>query len=198
MIFAYPKPRTQRRHAPRGYASPRSYRPWLRDEFTFRCAYCLKREQWGQATGEFDLDHFQPQSLFPQLAAEYTNMVYACRRCNGVKQDQEVDDPFATMTEARVRTMPDGTVKGADDVATRLILTLDLNSPRLIEWRIIWMRIIELAKERDRTLWEQLVGFPTVLPDLSRLRPPAGNERPEGVAESWAALARQDRLPGHY
>jgi hypothetical protein len=50
-MFNYPDPRSGRRHGPVGYASYRSYRPWLRDEFTFRCVYCLKREQWGQVTG---------------------------------------------------------------------------------------------------------------------------------------------------
>lgn len=197
-MFDYPDPRSQRRHAPSGYASYGSYRPWLRDEFTFRCVYCLKREQWGQVTGEFDLDHFQPQRLFPRLAVEYTNLVYACRRCNRVKLDQQVDDPFVVMTGAQIRTMPDGTVRGVDGTATRLILALDLNSPRLIEWRIMWMRIVELARDRDQELWKRLVGFPTDLPDLRRLRPPAGNARPAGIVESWAVLAKQGKLPDHY
>lgn len=74
-IFDYPDPRSHRRHGPRGYADYESYRPWLRDEFTFRCVYCLKREQWGLVTGEFDIDHFEPQKLLPNLAADYGNLV---------------------------------------------------------------------------------------------------------------------------
>ena len=88
MIFDYPESR------PAGYKSYERYRPWLRDEFTFRCAYCLKRETWGQVTGEFELDHFRPQSLDPHLRLDYFNLVYACRRCNLVKLDQRVDDPI--------------------------------------------------------------------------------------------------------
>ena len=53
MIFDYPANRQERRHGPSGYASYESYRPWLRDEFEFRCVYCLKRETWGQVTGDF-------------------------------------------------------------------------------------------------------------------------------------------------
>ncbi len=198
MMFNYPDPRRRRRHGPAGYASYRSYRPWLRDEFTFRCVYCLKREQWGQVTSEFDIDHFQPQTCHPDRAADYPNLVYACRRCNSVKLDHEVADPFAVMTGARVRTMPDGNVIGIDAAAIRLILQLDLNSPRMVEWRIIWMRIADLAKDRDPRLLQKLIGFPENLPDLRRLRPPAGNARPRGILASWAALAKQGDLPDHY
>jgi hypothetical protein len=197
-MFNYPDPRSHRRHGPAGYANYGSYRPWLRDEFAFRCAYCLKREQWGQVTGEFDIDHFHPQTCRPDLAVEYPSLIYSCRRCNGVKFDHEVADPFSVMSRDRVRTMPDGTVMGVDAAATKLILQLDLNSPRLVEWRITWMRIADLARERDRELLQRLVGFPRTLPDLRRLRPPAGNTRPAGIAESWASLAKQGKLPDCY
>lgn len=197
-MFDYPDPRSHRRHGPGGYADYGSYRPWLRDEFTFRCIYCLKREQWGQVTGEFDIDHFRPQTYCPDLAADYPNLVYSCRRCNSVKLDQKVADPFVVMTRVRIRTMPDGTVKGIDVAATKLILQLDLNSPRLVEWRIMWMRIADLARKRDQELLRRLIDFPDNLPDLRRLRPPAGNTRPTGIAESWAALAKQRKLPDHY
>lgn len=198
MIFDYPDARDHRRHGPHGYASYESYRPWLRDEFAFRCAYCLKREQWGQVTGDFDIDHFQPLKLYPHLVAEYANLVYACRRCNSIKLDQVLDDPLRFLTGARITTMPDGTVRGCDVTATRLILALDLNSPRLVEWRIMWVRIVELARDKDQQLWKRLVGFPTDLPDLARLRPPGGNTRREGIAESWAALAQLGSLPDQY
>ena len=45
--FMYPGQSHVRRHGPAGYADYKRYRPWLRDEFTFRCVYCLKRERWG-------------------------------------------------------------------------------------------------------------------------------------------------------
>ena len=41
--FDYPVASHQRRHGPRGYSQPESYRPWLRDEFSFRCVYCLSK-----------------------------------------------------------------------------------------------------------------------------------------------------------
>lgn len=198
MIFDYPAPRECRRHDPRGYKNYASYRPWLRDEFSFRCVYCLKREQWGQVTGEFDIDHFQPQTLAPTRRADYSNLLYSCRRCNGVKLDEEVADPFTVLTGERVRTTSDGMVQGADEVAEKLIWELDLNSPRLVKWRLLWMRIIALAEERDKDLLAQLIGYPMDLPNLRRSKPPNGNGRPGGIAQSCYALKARGLLPDSY
>lgn len=44
--FAYTSTPHQRRHGPSGYDSYEAYKPWLRDEFVFRCVYCLEREMW--------------------------------------------------------------------------------------------------------------------------------------------------------
>ena len=64
--FIYPAEAHVRRHGPQGYASANSFRPWLRDEFAFRCVYCLLREQWGLVRATFDLDHFLPVSSRPE------------------------------------------------------------------------------------------------------------------------------------
>ena len=71
-----------RRHGPRGYADVESFRPWLRDEFSFRCAYCRYREQWGRLKGAFALDHFLPVSVYPKQTRTYDNLLYACRAWN--------------------------------------------------------------------------------------------------------------------
>ena len=172
MIFDYPEPREHRRHHPQGYTAYESYRPWLRDEFTFRCVYCLKRETWGQVTFEYELDHFQPQSLRADLKRNYLNLVYACRRCNAVKGDQVIDDPFRSLNSETVATSPDGSLHTRDGRTSRLIRHLDLNAPRLRAWRLMWTRIVTLAMVHEQTLYSQLVGFPIDLPDLRRLRPP--------------------------
>jgi 5-methylcytosine-specific restriction endonuclease McrA len=197
LIFDYPDSRTERRHGPAGYASYESYRPWLRDEFDFRCAYCLKRETWGQVTFEFELDHFEPQSLNPQLRLDYVNLVYACRRCNAVKRDETVADPFQLLRSTHVTTLSDGSLRSEENDTQRLIRQLDLNSPRLKSWRVMWMRIVALAKDCDTDLFFRLVGFPEDLPDLSRLRPPM-NGRMEGLEHSWFAQRERGSLPATY
>ncbi len=131
MIFDYPESQQERVHEPAGYVSYKSFRPWLRDEFTFRCVYCLQRESWGQVTGEFELDHFEPQSLAPLRSLDYLNLVYACRRCNSVKLDQQVADPLTLLSSDAVAILPDGVLVGHRTESKRLISQLDLNSPKL-------------------------------------------------------------------
>jgi len=199
VTFDYPQPRAHRRHGPQGYANYADYRPWLRDEFSFRCVYCLKREQWGQVTFEYDIDHFEPQSLRPDLALSYDNLLYACRRCNGVKGAKVVEDPFAVLVSPNVSVLPDGMLSSVDLRATRLIQALDLNSPRLISWRLFWMNIVELARVSEPATFKSILGFPTDLPDLKRVKPPPqGNTRPQELETSWSALATLGELPDYY
>lgn len=197
MIFDYPSKPAHRRHGPSGYSAYQSYRPWLRDEFRFRCIYCLKRETWGQITGEFDLDHFRPQVLSPELAVDYLNLVYACGRCNLVKLSQEIDDPIRLLSAERVSVSADGYLQSTFADAVRLIRILDLNGPSMVRWRIMWMRIVELAEKHDARLCDQILGYPSDLPDLSSLRPPR-NTRPEGIAESFFAMKIRGSLPNRY
>ncbi|WP_442507606.1 HNH endonuclease [Novipirellula sp. SH528] len=194
MIFDYPEKRSQRRHGPAGYRRCESYRPWLRDEFCFRCIYCLKREAWGQVTGEFELDHFEPQSVSPQRRLDCANLVYACSRCNLVKSGHLTNDPFEWLTHRTVTSYIDGSIASEDPETRRLLLQLDLDSPALRGWRQIWIRIVHLAEQEDSDLAQLLTGFPSHLPDLSRLKPPS-NESLEGVDQSWHAKHRRGELP---
>src|SRR5437764_4015992 len=96
--FIYPSVPHVRRHGPQGYADYASYRPWLRDEFSFRCVYCLLREQWGRVRGTYALDHFLPVAQHPAEMTEYDNLLYACATCNGAKGDRVVPDPLSVLT----------------------------------------------------------------------------------------------------
>lgn len=108
--FQYQPSPHERRHAPDGYVDYQSYRPWLRDEFSFRCVYCLLREQWSRVTGQFDLDHFVPQIEVHDEPPEYENLVYACHACNLRKQDKPL--PHAHLTAESLRVYADGRIVG--------------------------------------------------------------------------------------
>lgn len=193
--FVYSHSRA-RRHGPAGYGYA-SYRPWLRDEFTFRCVYCLLREEWGRLTGEFDLDHFIPQANRPDLAAEYENLVYACHTCNLRKSDTETFDPENCMRKNLVRVYPSGRIVGLSPQAIGIILKLGLDSPKFRKWRLIWIRNVELAKQHDPDQYKRLLSFPDDLPDLSR-RKPVSNSKPGGIKESYYAVRSRGELPEYY
>lgn len=195
--FDYPA-HQDRQHGPQGYTAYRSFRPWLRDEFSFRCVYCLMREQWGHVLAEFEIEHFAAKKADADLALEYDNLVYACSRCNSVKAAQRVPELNACLTAESLRVRSDGSLEYYTEEAESLVLKLNLNSPKMVAWRLLWMRIIELARETDEYLYRRLLGYPTDLPRLDRLKPPGGNSRPNGVKNSHFARAARGELQSVY
>lgn len=196
--FTYPAAPLVRRHGPWGYADYPSYRPWLRDEFTFRCVYCLRREQWGRVAAEFAVDHFLPVARHPERATDYANLVYSCASCNARKGDGETPDPSAVLTRAHVRLDDAGLLVADTAEARGLIRALDLNGPDVLAFRTLWIDILRLAEQVDRELYQRLLAYPEDLPDLASLRPPGGNTRPEGVATSYLERRRRGELPTTY
>ena len=92
--FDYPTQKHVRRHGPVGYSDYESFRDWLRDEFCFRCVFCLQREHWCRFRTSFHIDHFVPQAINPSLACEYDNLLYICATCNSKKSDLDVPKPL--------------------------------------------------------------------------------------------------------
>ena len=194
----YPAHAHRRRHGPQGYASAVQYREWLRDEFDFRCVYCLEREQWVHRVGHFHTEHFQPVAQRPDLEVEYDNLVYACHVCNAIKRDQTVPDPLRVLLDESVKVQPNGTLIAETKEAAKLLEMLQLNSPESRRRRRLMLRLIRLAADHDPALLQELQGFPDNLPDLSRLHPPGGNRRPSGVARSHHAKKVKGTLPPTY
>lgn len=87
--FAFPSLPHKRVHGPQGHVDYGNYKPWLRDEFEFRCVYCLTRELWSFfGKNIFEIDHVLPQKTHPRLTCDYDNLVYACGDCNSLKSDR--------------------------------------------------------------------------------------------------------------
>jgi hypothetical protein len=196
--FTYPAVPHERRPGPRGYADYESYRPWLRDEFAFRCVYCLIREVWGPFKGVYALDHFLPVASRPDLALDSDNLLYGCVSCNLSKGRLETPDPLSCLLDPVVQVSEEGTIHASTPPARKLIDLLGLNRPRLREFRELWISIVRLAERCDRDLLRRLLGYPADLPDLSALRPPGGNARPAGVAQSHFARRQRGELAGGY
>ena len=181
-----------------GYSDYGSYRPWLRDEFSFRCVYCLLREQWGIVQGTFALDHFEPKAMHPERAVDYDNLLYSCVTCNLNKGDLDVSDPLRTLISSTVYVARSGEIQSNSSEAAKLIELLRLNRPQYVEFRKLWINMVRLAADHDPELYQRLMQFPSELPDLQRLRPPGGNKRREGLEQSHFARREQGELPATY
>ena len=204
MPLHYPQESHVRRHGPRGYRDYRSFKPWLRDEFDFRCVYCLWRENWC-ADGEdsFSVEHLLSRVAHPERVCDYDNLLYACCRCNSLKQEGDVPvDPCREGWSQHVEVGPDGLVQALTPVGADLIEVCRLNRPLLVNARRMIMEILEMlaasTSDKARRLLQHYLAFPENLPDLSNLQPPEGNERPEGIADSYFERRRRGQLPESY
>ncbi len=200
-MFDYPQHAHQRRHGPRGYNDYRSFKPWLRDEFAFRCVYCLWRETWSSAgDAAFSVEHLQSQSRQPDLARDYANLVYACCGCNSAKQDHDSPlNPCRDRVAEHVSVSPDGAVIAKSAEGQALIDLCLLNRPALVSARQTMFRLWTLLNAESsaeaRELKHRLFGHPSDLPNLAKLHPPDGNAIPSGLSASFFERRRRGELP---
>lgn len=202
-VFRYPTPH-HRRHAPRGYTLYQSYKPWLRDEFAFRCVYCLCRERWEpNGSDAFSVEHLTPQSASPRQTGDYDHLVYACCICNSSRQDAPLPfDPSRVPLENHLQVAADGTLHGSTLEGASLVDICRLNRPTLVSFRRRLLRVVTvLAAQQDlqsRDALREILGFPDDLPKLAARRPPHGNTRPQGISESFFEQRKRGELPDIY
>jgi len=194
--YAYPHHAHRRRHGPAGYADYESYRPWLEEEFAFRCVYCLKRMVWAP-TDTWVIDHLISRREAPHLECEYDNLVFACQFCNGQKGPNRVPDPCEIAYGDCLRVESDGTVTALNGFGSRLEKVLRLNHKCRVQERLKTMRILSVLALHDKEQFERLMGFPSELPDLAQRHPPR-NRRPQGIRESYHAKRQRGELPAVY
>ena len=197
--FAYPAAPHARLHAPAGYLDYRSYKPWLRDEFAFRCAYCLTREGWSPSEpghALFGADHIVPQSGDPASALSYSNLVYACGTCNSYKQAGGL--PLGPLDAGYGHHIRPLTAAGRD-----LIGLFRPASPGRTRQRVAVLALIRAKQTHPAdpdidALYRRAFGYPADLPDLAALRPPGGNALPDGEAACHHARRGRGELAATY
>lgn len=192
-VFDYSLP-TERRHGPLGYVDYTSFKPWLRDEFAFRCLYCLTRERWYPIGHEgFSVEHFVPQSLAPALRRKYENLFYVCCACNAARRDIALPfDPTQEPLSRHVLITRAGVAEALTMEGAQFIDICRLNRPARVDFRRRLFNLLATAQEEVLLDW---LTYPDDLPDLSTQRPPAGNSRPAGIAKSHFERRRRDELP---
>jgi len=67
-------------------SDPEAYRGALRYDFLYSCAYCTIAESEAKGVG-YQIDHYLPTSVRPDLRADYQNLMYSCAQCNRLKSD---------------------------------------------------------------------------------------------------------------
>lgn len=199
--YEYPSAPLNRRHGPSGWNDYQRYRPWLRDEFTFRCVYCLDREVWRDMRGKMHIDHFQPQSLRSDLGCEYTNLLYLCPACNSLKRAWLLPDPCAVALGDCLRIHKDGRIEAIDNNKHGRVLIdrLALDEPTARDRRRMMIGAILSFAETNWPMFVEWMRYPNDLPDLNkRENTPPSNSKPEGVFQSYSEQSRRGELPETY
>lgn len=202
--FTYPTQPHVRKHAPAGYKDYSEYKPWLRDEFEFRCVYCLHREMWSRDRhASFSVDHIVPQVEDATRICEYGNLAYACLRCNSFKQAVRVLDPTQEGMGRHLRVEPDGSVTGLTENGQFLIELLQLNTRSVISERLRILRNLKLRQRypKDKDLEADFLAafrYPEYMPDLRPLKPPEGNRLDANKFQCFHARREVGQLPDIY
>lgn len=196
--FAYSSSAHVRKHGPYGYRSYDSYRPWLRDEFRFRCVFCLYREQWPSARGwKWHVNHLRSRTDAPELTLDYDNLFYLCATCNGNKSAAVVSDPCKVPLGKCIRVAGDGSISARNRTGRLLIRTLRLDNDDYTRMRGLIIGILRTLYVNGWVHFASMMSFPNDLPDLASLRP-AGNTRPAGVEKSFHSLRAKGECPTLY
>lgn len=156
-MFAYPKTKHKRKQNPPIFGNYKKYKPFLAIEFNRRCIYCHDISSLRPDDHAFAVEHYLPQSLYPTLINTYSNLYYACSRCNTYKKKF---DPRSSKTE----TIPnpcdyvmyehlqfvDSTIKAKTSIGIFSVKVLKLNHKERIEYRSFVLRNVErIKKELD-------------------------------------------------
>ena len=165
--------RVVRKQKPPPLTDHRKFKPYLRLDFDFRCAYCHLPEVRNGGSRNFVVEHFRPKSKFPKLACVYRNLHYACNSCNEFKADTWPEpaesgdgwkfvDPCDSEMSAHTVVLDDGVVVPATRAGHYTCTHLHLNRSFLRIWR-----------ERKRHLENQIVDMERFLQNLMSLPPSA-------------------------
>ena len=205
MPFIYSNRPHVRKQGPAGYTDYKPFKPWLRDDFHFRCVYCLERERWypsGNAAFGVDHVHSKGNPANAAMICDYEYLVYACNRCNSAKVDRLLPDPCATPLAEHLRVADDGSISGLTIEGENMVDLLGLNrmGPRTIRQRSLRVLLLHQTFPDDpaiRDLFLDFFGYPADLPDLETLRPDS-NSRPEGLPSAYFRQRTEGRLPETY
>jgi hypothetical protein len=65
----------------------KGYKDHLEFDFKQRCGYSDCHHDWFGGKRNFQIDHFKPVSIHPELETKYSNLVYSCSYVNRAKSN---------------------------------------------------------------------------------------------------------------
>lgn len=71
------------------YSDFHKYKQYLVDDFNHKCGYTDCSDMWFGGKTTFQIDHIKPKSKHPELANDYSNLVYCCSYVNRAKWDDD-------------------------------------------------------------------------------------------------------------
>lgn len=202
MPFIYDSEPHQRKHGPHGLERYQSYKDWLRDDFTFKCVYCLERERWYPSGSDaFGADHIKPKSdpQFEHLECDYANLVYCCNRCNSAKGTAILVDPCEVALAHHISVdLVTGEIVGNTEEGKLLIDVLGLDLEDAMECRrekILVLNLFQGSPSNPEVLelYRLTFGFPNDLPDLSK-HTRTMNSKQAGIGQSYFQLKQKGEL----
>lgn len=183
--FQYPLTPLVRKHAPSYDKDWAPYRDWLRDEFAFRCVYCLQRERWGKRRAVFAIDHIVPREA-GGASYDYRNLAYSCGSCNSAKSDSPVPHPEQHAFGNCVEVDDKGRIQAKNREGKLLIRALRLDDEENTQYRRDRICDLKTLAKHHPEQFERLMSFPDNLPNLQS-RKPARNAKPDSWKQSHHA-----------
>jgi hypothetical protein len=150
----------------------------------------------------FSVEHLHPTSQAQEGLTEYDTLVYTCCQCNAARGAILLPiDPTEELGR-HLKVLPDGTIRGLTPGGEDFIRICRLDRPNLTAFRRLLLDVLAfLQRKREgegAALCRRFLSYPANLPDLTALKPPAGNSRPEGINRSALACRRRGELPDIY
>ncbi len=133
----------------------------LAENSHYKCAFC---ECKPGESGNIEVEHFEPKSLYPEMTFVWDNLLPSCRKCNESKSDSDTrttpiinpvkENPEAMLTYSFLQIMPTKN-SGDEEKAKNTINICNLNCPRLYDARASLMKsLTEYVDElEDKIKW---------------------------------------------
>lgn len=146
----------QRRENPPSKTKYGDLKPYLREDFNYRCGYCGDHDYFRETY--YEVDHFVPREYLKTLSlTTYSNLVYSCRSCNNSKSsrwpsgDESVHnngiegfiDPCHQSYPQQFERLPDGSIKAITTIGNWMWVNLALGNPiHRLKWKLEQLKVV--------------------------------------------------------